>query len=220
MASRLIRYAQGDSMTVRRTPLGGVVAAAACILALPARASASGHLYHSGATQHSGSVVGSPVLLFRGPLWLVSSPLGGVVCDDTHAEVVITTTGAHLADLELTTETCTGFGAFEGCELVDDEVTGLPATITPTANDLDLQGVEFDFELIEIPSGPGCAATGVTRVIWWDVTLHPDDKRRITSFALEGEAIAEVFGLELESEVGGELEVTGGSQGTYGIEVY
>jgi hypothetical protein len=112
---------QETQMLKKMTLLVGL-ALAAIAFAVPA--SASAQVWNG---THEDSLTG--FLAFGNPA-AGQTKFGCVV----HISVEVeggTDTGA-ISSFNRTTETCVGEGAFTGCELVEDETTGLPATFTLT----------------------------------------------------------------------------------------
>lgn len=205
-------------MRIKGKLLGAVLVTAASILALPAVASASGHFYHSGTTEHSGSIpTPTPTVGLTGALGFFTA-LGGLECP-AHAEMELKTTSGRLLELEVTDSECKGFGYLAGCEVIGSEVTELPAFITPTSSSIDLDEIAIHTEYTEIAGGPGCGAEFAT-INLSIISLTPDSLTRMSAVYLNASMLIEVFGLEIEAEAVGEFEVIGAGAGTYGIEAY
>jgi hypothetical protein len=161
---------------VNKMMLLAVAAAAVATFAVPASASASGMFYDEG--QPFEGAIGET---FEGPLGFEISGFLSFHCN-AHAEVDMETNQGAVTSLEIETETCVGGGFMAFCTLAEDQVLNAGG-LTPTATDLDLQGVEITITY----GGAGCPLTHST--ITMTVKATPDNPDAISSLTLSGTMI-------------------------------
>ena len=140
----------------------------------------------------------------------VASEFGGMTCEE-HVTLTAENASTAVADFNFTTETCEGFGVFEGCEVVGTEVGSSPTDIT--SNDfLITEGfLRATFDNCAFPS---------LDISFPKLTATVDNPKSISKGAISGKgtALATEFAIEFEAQASGGFELVGGSAGTYGIE--
>jgi hypothetical protein len=196
---------------LKKTMLLASLALASVALAAPASASAQGTLFDN--------VNGTPVPTGNH----VTLTMGGEIAFDipalassygclAHPKMTVVSghpsTGTIISfNFTIGTASCAGTGLLEGCEL--------------EANETNQPDVDFEFGTYRITSNviqrtfqEGCIVPA-SLLTFPTITMTPDNAEAISSVTLSGEGIDDVT--ELATEATGELEITGGDAGTYGI---
>jgi hypothetical protein len=191
----------------KKMTLLAVAAAAVAAFAIPASASASGMFYDNGK-----EIKGAIGETFEGPIGFEIPGVLSFECN-AHAEVDMETNQGTVTSLEIQTETCVGGGIMTPCTLKEDEVLNA-GTLTPTATDIDLRGVEITITY----GGGGCPLTHSTMTMT-SVKATPDNHNAISTLMLSGATVIHRPGqTSLNVGVTGELEAA--VPGTFGLTAF
>jgi hypothetical protein len=201
-------------MGFKRVTLLLVMALAAVAFTAPATAPASGTWTHNKKKFFKDKVV-----KLTGSIKI--STLGtGIECK-VHAEAkltaaydgkVVKTGTGHLEKLQITTDTCVGFGSvFSGCVVDSHQVKGLKAMLTARKTDIEVGPLE-----IEAKFKSGCMVTEMNSTFASEV-LDPDNALEASSLAVTGTGSAHTNLGTFAVTAGGALEFEAGEKKTYGV---
>jgi len=158
---------------------------------------------------HEGETLGSAGIEMSGPVGFASA-FEAYECE-VQAAAFIEGEGGAVTSFEILPETCVGSGVLEGCKVIGYSITNLPWTLTLNAGwpPIWLNGSQIHLEF-----DVACVISRLSRV-FSRIFGTPNDSEEISSLNLSGEGVTEILGLEIESEVYGQLGVS--PSWTYGI---
>lgn len=186
-------------MSIKKMLLLAGMALAVVALAGPASASAEPLTWldnHEvlGAEEHATEE-------YEGPARFFGAGEDSFGCEVT---VVLTAEGGHtgtITKFEPTTETCTGTGAFAGCELANHSAS-TPWDVDVTTTDLVVTDVTIHNEYDE------ACAVETTHLEFPELTAVPDENTTISTLTVSGFATSGAFGFgELHAETGGTIGI-------------
>jgi len=195
-------------MSIKKILLLSTMALALGALIAPAYASAVGWL-HEGKPVKEGS---DETIELTGTLtWVIAG--AHVECK---AHPTLTVTGPNEAEftkIGITTSTCKGTGFMAGCSMALDKPTNFPWAAHPIST--------TEFAITDFtPDGLWKCKLKESELNFDfpEVIATPDVPAAMNSVSLAGEGTAIYEGsTELEAQMSGELAVTGGAAGKYGI---
>jgi len=181
--------------------------AAVVVVAVPA--SGSGE---EGEWLHEGEAIGSHHT-FKLTRNLQFKVLGETITCEYHPTLTVLENGkSEFTGLGITTNTCKGTGVFEGCVMEKDSATDLGWPVT-----LDKALKIFTLHDFTLHTQFKCPKIGEQELFFEfeTVTGTPDDPEAINEFSISG--VGTVNGGATSVQISGELEITEGDAGTYGI---
>lgn len=193
-------------MNPRKTLLVAALTLSLAGLAIPAAASAY-TIKDNGKTLENVNIPMSGQIAFYTGLGYMSCAM--------HFTLFVNVDHVTVPNVEIT-ETCEGGGAFEGCEVEDDEVTWPTGPVTVNAEDVEVESGPIHLRLSNCVAEELIITPSPNRLKLKLINYKGETKPIYVGFEFGSEeSRIEVFGLELEAELEGQLKAVGVEEGTY-----